>query len=108
MASLPQHFVGAVQLVLRSGTGRILLQNGHERHAHKANSKVVMSLYCVLKKGHYVFCAVQIITNCPVTYTNAVLFFDCLKLKILPQLFPLSHSPSDIVYSLFILRKAFS
>jgi len=44
MAPLPLHFVGAVQLLLRSGTGRILLQNGHERHAHKANSEVVMSL----------------------------------------------------------------
>jgi len=62
MAALPEHFVGAMQLILRSGTGRILLQKGHGRHAHKANSEVVMSLYCVLKKGHYVFCAVQIIT----------------------------------------------
>jgi hypothetical protein len=51
-----------VQLLLRSGTGRILLQNERERHAHKAISEVVMSLYCVLKKGHYVFCAVQNIT----------------------------------------------
>lgn len=39
-----------------------MLQNERERHAHKAISEVVMSLYCVLKKGHYVFCAVQNIT----------------------------------------------
>jgi len=38
------------------------LQNRHERHAFKANSEGVMSLYCVLKKGHYVSCAMLSIT----------------------------------------------
>jgi hypothetical protein len=90
MAPLPYHFVGAVQFLLRSGTGRILLQNRHERHAHKANSEVVMSLFCVLKKDHYVFFVVQSITIVHLLTEMLYYFFDCLKLKILPKLFPLS------------------
>jgi hypothetical protein len=101
----PFSTLGALQLVLRSDIVRILLQNGHEGHAHKkANSEGVMSFNCVFKKGHYVVYAlwsitiVHLLTECCVI----VLAVGNLKSSHSFSLFLIVLMIQYTVYSFFV------
>jgi hypothetical protein len=77
----------------------------YKLHLVGISTEVVMSLYCVLKKGHYVFYAVQSITI--VHLLTEMLYYFSAVWNLKP-FHSFSLLLSDTVYGLLILHKAYS